>query len=109
MATLEFTRRYAMAHRLLATKSAKCAIPHGHNEFVTVRLEPEAREFRRLARSREHLGVEAGDPQPAVGAARRTVGCRRGGGQREPDGAGDDPLARSRGSALSLTVTRPGR
>jgi 6-pyruvoyltetrahydropterin/6-carboxytetrahydropterin synthase len=43
MATLEFTRRYAMAHRLLATKSAKCAIPHGHNEFVTVRLEPEAR------------------------------------------------------------------
>ncbi len=43
MATLEFTRRYAMAHRLLATKSAKCAIPHGHNEFVTVRLEPEQR------------------------------------------------------------------
>ena len=40
MAALEFTRRYAMAHRLLATKSAKCAIPHGHNEFVTVRLDP---------------------------------------------------------------------
>jgi 6-pyruvoyltetrahydropterin/6-carboxytetrahydropterin synthase len=40
MASLEFTRRYAMAHRLLATKSAKCAIPHGHNEFVTVRLDP---------------------------------------------------------------------
>lgn len=40
MAALEFTRRYAMAHRLLATKSPKCAIPHGHNEFVTVRLEP---------------------------------------------------------------------
>ncbi|HYD87217.1 MAG TPA: 6-carboxytetrahydropterin synthase [Vitreimonas sp.] len=40
MATLEFTRRYAMAHRLLMAKSGKCAIPHGHNEFVTVRLEP---------------------------------------------------------------------
>lgn len=42
MAALEFTRRYAMAHRLLATKSPKCAIPHGHNEFVTVRLDPVA-------------------------------------------------------------------
>lgn len=42
MAALEFTRRYAMAHRLLATKSPKCAIPHGHNEFVTVRLDPLA-------------------------------------------------------------------
>jgi 6-pyruvoyltetrahydropterin/6-carboxytetrahydropterin synthase len=40
MASLEFTRRYAMAHRLLATISPKCAIPHGHNEFVTVRLDP---------------------------------------------------------------------
>src|SRR5690606_1080611 len=40
MAALEFTRRYAMAHRLLATKSPKCAVPHGHNEFVTVRLQP---------------------------------------------------------------------
>jgi 6-pyruvoyltetrahydropterin/6-carboxytetrahydropterin synthase len=43
MAALEFTRRYAMAHRLLATKSPKCAIPHGHNEFVTVRLDPTER------------------------------------------------------------------
>lgn len=42
MAALEFTRRYAMAHRLLASKSIKCAIPHGHNEFVTVRLDPLA-------------------------------------------------------------------
>jgi 6-pyruvoyltetrahydropterin/6-carboxytetrahydropterin synthase len=42
MAALEFTRRYAMAHRLRATQSAKCAIPHGHNEFVTIRLEPLA-------------------------------------------------------------------
>ena len=40
MAALEFTRRYAMAHRLLATRSPKCAIPHGHNELVTVRLNP---------------------------------------------------------------------
>lgn len=39
MAALEFTRRYAMAHRLRATQSPKCAIPHGHNEFVTVRLD----------------------------------------------------------------------
>jgi 6-pyruvoyltetrahydropterin/6-carboxytetrahydropterin synthase len=43
MASLEFTRRYAMAHRLLATKSPKCAIPHGHNEFVTVRLDPHTK------------------------------------------------------------------
>ena len=43
MAALEFTRRYAMAHRLLATQSPKCAIPHGHNEFVTVQLAPQAR------------------------------------------------------------------
>ncbi|MBY0564772.1 MAG: 6-carboxytetrahydropterin synthase [Hyphomonadaceae bacterium] len=42
MAALEFTRRYAMAHRLLATNSEKCRIPHGHNEFVTVRLDPAA-------------------------------------------------------------------
>lgn len=42
MAALEFTRRYAMAHRLLAEPSSKCAIPHGHNEYVTVRLEPHA-------------------------------------------------------------------
>ncbi|MGE0741589.1 MAG: 6-pyruvoyl tetrahydropterin synthase family protein [Hyphomonadaceae bacterium] len=43
MAALEFTRRYAMAHRLLATDSPKCGIPHGHNEFVTVRLDPTQR------------------------------------------------------------------
>ncbi len=40
MATLEFTRRYAMAHRLLADLDSKCAVPHGHNEIVSVRLEP---------------------------------------------------------------------
>lgn len=42
MASLEFTRRYAMAHRLLATASEKCRIPHGHNEYVTARLDPIA-------------------------------------------------------------------
>jgi 6-pyruvoyltetrahydropterin/6-carboxytetrahydropterin synthase len=40
MAVLEFTRRYAMAHRLLAAPRDKCATPHGHNELVTVRLVP---------------------------------------------------------------------
>lgn len=43
MAALEFTRRYSMAHRLMADPRSKCAIPHGHNEFVTVRLTPHAR------------------------------------------------------------------
>ncbi len=43
MAGLEFTRRYAMAHRLLADPLSKCAVPHGHNEIVSVRLEPHAR------------------------------------------------------------------
>src|SRR5262249_19004946 len=42
MAALEFTRRYAMAHRLLADPASKCAVPHGHNEIVTVRLLPHA-------------------------------------------------------------------
>ena len=42
MAALEFTRRYAMAHRLLADPASKCAVPHGHNETVVVRLEPHA-------------------------------------------------------------------
>jgi 6-pyruvoyltetrahydropterin/6-carboxytetrahydropterin synthase len=42
MATLQFTRRYAMAHRLLSDPDSKCAIPHGHNEYVTVRLAPLA-------------------------------------------------------------------
>jgi 6-pyruvoyltetrahydropterin/6-carboxytetrahydropterin synthase len=43
MAALEFTRRYAMAHRLLADPNSKCAVPHGHNEIVSVRLEPLSR------------------------------------------------------------------
>lgn len=39
MFSLVFTRRYSMAHRLIAGLSEKCATPHGHNEFVTVRLQ----------------------------------------------------------------------
>lgn len=38
MIQLEFSRRYSMAHRLLSDRTSKCAIPHGHNEIVTVRL-----------------------------------------------------------------------
>ena len=45
MPALEFTRRYAMAHRLRADPASKCATPHGHNEIVSVRLEPHA-QFR---------------------------------------------------------------
>lgn len=43
MAALEFTRRYAMAHRLLADPISKCATPHGHNETVSVLLAPRSR------------------------------------------------------------------
>jgi len=43
MAALEFSRRYAMAHRLLADADSKCIVPHGHNETVTIRLEPKTR------------------------------------------------------------------
>ena len=43
MPTLEFTRRFAMAHRLLADPRSKCAVPHGHNELVTVTLATDAR------------------------------------------------------------------
>ncbi len=39
MFSLVFTRRYSMAHRLIAGRSLKCATPHGHNEFVTVKLQ----------------------------------------------------------------------
>jgi 6-pyruvoyltetrahydropterin/6-carboxytetrahydropterin synthase len=43
MPALEFSRRYAMAHRLRADPAGKCATPHGHNETVTIRLAPMAR------------------------------------------------------------------
>ena len=39
---LRFTRRFCMAHRLASGASAKCATPHGHNEQVSVELEPKA-------------------------------------------------------------------
>jgi 6-pyruvoyltetrahydropterin/6-carboxytetrahydropterin synthase len=38
MFSLVFSRRYAMGHRLIAGGSEKCALPHGHNETVTVTL-----------------------------------------------------------------------
>lgn len=38
MFSLIFSRRFAMAHRLITGLSKKCAIPHGHNELVTVTL-----------------------------------------------------------------------
>ncbi|GBR05318.1 6-pyruvoyl trahydropterin synthase family protein [Acetobacter oeni] len=40
MADLIFTRRFSMGHRLIHGASESCALPHGHNEFVTIRLEP---------------------------------------------------------------------
>jgi 6-pyruvoyltetrahydropterin/6-carboxytetrahydropterin synthase len=38
MFELVFSRRFSMAHRLIAGASEPCALPHGHNEIVTVRL-----------------------------------------------------------------------
>lgn len=40
--TLQFERRFSMAHRLISGSSPKCAIPHGHNEYVKVYLEVKA-------------------------------------------------------------------
>ena len=37
---LVFTRRFCMGHRLISGSSERCAIPHGHNEYVTVTLVP---------------------------------------------------------------------
>lgn len=42
MPAVRFTRRFSMAHRLIAGAAVRCAVPHGHNEFVTVTLEPTA-------------------------------------------------------------------
>lgn len=42
MFSLVFTRRYSMAHRLIADAGSKCAIPHGHNEQVIARIQPVA-------------------------------------------------------------------
>ena len=38
MFSLVFSRRFAMAHRLISGGSEKCAVPHGHNEVITVVL-----------------------------------------------------------------------
>ncbi|MBO1327429.1 6-carboxytetrahydropterin synthase [Acetobacter suratthaniensis] len=38
MPELVFTRRFSMGHRLIHGASESCALPHGHNELVTVRL-----------------------------------------------------------------------
>jgi 6-pyruvoyltetrahydropterin/6-carboxytetrahydropterin synthase len=38
MPQVRFTRRFSMAHRLLADPVSRCAVPHGHNEFVHVVL-----------------------------------------------------------------------
>lgn len=40
MPELVFTRRFSMGHRLIHGASEPCALPHGHNEFVTVKLSP---------------------------------------------------------------------
>ena len=36
---LVFSRRFSMGHRLIRSAAESCALPHGHNETVTVRLE----------------------------------------------------------------------
>ncbi|RFD20999.1 6-carboxytetrahydropterin synthase [Komagataeibacter melaceti] len=38
MFELVFTRRFSMAHRLLSGGSERCALPHGHNEYVRASL-----------------------------------------------------------------------
>lgn len=40
MFDLVFTRRFSMGHRLIAGCSEICATPHGHNEEVSVYLQP---------------------------------------------------------------------
>ncbi|WP_419727923.1 6-pyruvoyl trahydropterin synthase family protein [Lichenicola sp.] len=40
MLELCFTRRFSMGHRLIGGQSERCALPHGHNEFVTATLQP---------------------------------------------------------------------
>nr|WP_321986264.1 6-carboxytetrahydropterin synthase [uncultured Lichenicoccus sp.] len=39
---LVFSRRFSMGHRLILGGSESCALPHGHNETVTVRLQASA-------------------------------------------------------------------
>ncbi len=42
MPQVRFTRRFSMAHRLLADPVSRCGVPHGHNEFVHVDLVTDA-------------------------------------------------------------------
>ncbi len=42
MPQVRFTRRFSMAHRLLFDPASRCAVPHGHNEFVHVVLATNA-------------------------------------------------------------------
>ncbi|MBV1823296.1 6-pyruvoyl trahydropterin synthase family protein [Komagataeibacter oboediens] len=42
MFELVFTRRFSMAHRLLAGESERCALPHGHNEYIRAHLRATA-------------------------------------------------------------------
>ena len=42
MPQVRFTRRFSMAHRLLSDPASRCAVPHGHNEFVHVVLATDA-------------------------------------------------------------------
>lgn len=42
MLSLQFTRRFSMAHRLLSDRRSKCVVPHGHNEFVRATLTSPA-------------------------------------------------------------------
>lgn len=42
MPQVRFTRRFSMAHRLLADPVSRCAVPHGHNEFVHIDLATDA-------------------------------------------------------------------
>ena len=92
MPVLEFTRRFAMAHRLRADPASKCATPHGHNEFVTVTLatdaEPEwggsnmAASFERL-KTRWHGWIDgAVDHALQLDATDPLVGFFR---EHEPD------------------------
>jgi len=41
MPDIRFTRRFSMAHRLITDAASKCAVPHGHNEFVHVTLRAD--------------------------------------------------------------------
>jgi 6-pyruvoyltetrahydropterin/6-carboxytetrahydropterin synthase len=35
---LVFNKRFSMAHRLIASETHKCFIPHGHNEYVKAKI-----------------------------------------------------------------------